>query len=278
MDYKRILTIQDISCFGQCSLTVALPILSACGVETVILPSAVLSTHTGGFTGFTFRDLSDDIPKISEHWQKEGIDFDAIYTGYLGSVKQIDMVTDIFNTFSAKKKCVKIVDPAMADNGKLYYGFDEVYASEMARLCRNADIVIPNITEACFITGVEYKEKYDEAYVMNILDAFEKDGMKNIVLTGIGYDDETTGVVIKIGDNVQHYTHRRFKQGTHGTGDIFASAFSGALLRGNDEYESARIAADYTLRCIENSIGDENHKYGAKFETAIPYLIELLNK
>lgn len=278
MDYKRILTIQDISCFGQCSLTVALPILSACGVETVILPSAVLSTHTGGFTGFTFRDLSDDIPKISEHWQKEGIDFDAIYTGYLGSVKQIDMVTDIFNTFSAKKKCVKIVDPAMADNGKLYYGFDEVYASEMARLCRNADIVIPNITEACFITGVEYKEKYDEAYVMNILDAFEKDGMKNIVLTGIGYDDETTGVVIKIGDSVQHYTHRRFKQGTHGTGDIFASAFSGALLRGNDEYESARIAADYTLRCIENSIGDENHKYGAKFETAIPYLIELLNK
>ncbi len=278
MDYKRILTIQDISCFGQCSLTVALPILSACGVETVILPSAVLSTHTGGFTGFTFRDLSDDIPKISEHWQKESIDFDAIYTGYLGSVKQIDMVTDIFNTFSAKKKCIKIVDPAMADNGKLYYGFDEVYASEMARLCRNADIVIPNITEACFITGVEYKEKYDEAYVMNILDALEKDGMKNIVLTGIGYDDDTTGVVIKIGDKIEHYTHRRFKQGTHGTGDIFASAFSGALLRGNDEYESARIAADYTLRCIENTIGDENHKYGAKFETAIPYLIELLNK
>lgn len=278
MDYKRILTIQDISCFGQCSLTVALPILSACGVETVILPSAVLSTHTGGFTGFTFRDLSDDIPKISEHWQKEGIDFDAIYTGYLGSVKQIDMVTDIFNTFSAKKKCIKIVDPAMADNGKLYYGFDEVYASEMARLCRNADIVIPNITEACFITGIEYKENYDEAYVMSILDALDKDGMKNIVLTGIGYDEDTTGVVIKIGDSIKHYTHRRFKQGTHGTGDVFASAFSGALLRGNDEYESARIAADYTLRCIENSLGDENHKYGAKFETAIPYLIELLNK
>ena len=278
MDYKRILTIQDISCFGQCSLTVALPILSACGVETVILPSAVLSTHTGGFTGFTFRDLSDDIPAISAHWQKEGIEFDAIYTGYLGSVKQIDMVTDIFNTFSAKKKCVKIVDPAMADNGKLYYGFDEVYAAEMARLCRNADIVIPNITEACFITGIEYKENYDEAYVMSVLEALDKDGMKNVVLTGIGYDEETTGVVIKLGDSIKHYTHKRLKQGSHGTGDIFASAFSGALLRGNDEYESARIAADYTLRCIENSLGDENHKYGAKFETAIPYLIELLNK
>ena len=278
MKQKRILSVQDISCFGKCSNTVALPILSAAGVETAILPTALLSTHTGGFTGFTFRDLSDDIPKISEHWQKEGIDFDAIYTGYLGSVKQIDMVTDIFNTFSAKKKCVKIVDPAMADNGKLYYGFDEAYASEMARLCRSADIVIPNITEACFITGIEYKEKYDEAYVMSVLDALDKDGMKNIVLTGIGYDDETTGVVIKIGDRIEHYTHRRFKQGTHGTGDIFASAFSGALLRGNDEYASARIAADYTLRCIENTIGDESHKYGAKFETAIPHLIELLKK
>lgn len=277
MDYKRILTIQDISCFGQCSLTVALPILSACGVETVILPSAVLSTHTGGFSGFTFRDLSDDIPKISAHWQKEGIDFDAIYTGYLGSIKQIDMVTDIFNDFS-KKKCVKIVDPAMADNGKLYYGFDNEYASAMARLCRNADIIIPNITEACFITGIDYKENYDEAFVNEVLTALEKDGMKNVVLTGIGYDDETTGVIVKLGDNVKHYTHRRFKQGSHGTGDIFASAFSGALLRGNDEYESARIAADFTLRCIENSQGDENHKYGAKFETAIPYLIELLGR
>ena len=278
MDYKRILTIQDISCFGQCSLTVALPILSACGVETVILPSAVLSTHTGGFSGFTFRDLSDDIPSISAHWQKEGIDFDAIYTGYLGSVKQIDMITDIFNTFSAKKKCVKIVDPAMADNGKLYYGFDEVYAAAMARLCRNADLVIPNITEACFMTGVEYKEKYDEAYIKEVLDTLERNGMKNVVLTGIGYDDATTGVIIKLGDKTVHYTHRKLNQGTHGTGDIFASAFSGALLRGNDEFESARIAAEFTLRCIENTVGDENHKYGAKFETAIPYLIELLNK
>ncbi|MBQ1206313.1 MAG: bifunctional hydroxymethylpyrimidine kinase/phosphomethylpyrimidine kinase, partial [Clostridia bacterium] len=139
-------------------------------------------------------------------------------------------------------------------------------------------IIIPNITEACFITGIDYKENYDEAFVNEVLTALEKDGMKNVVLTGIGYDDETTGVIVKLGDNAKHYTHRRFKQGSHGTGDIFASAFSGALLRGNDEYESARIAADFTLRCIENSQGDENHKYGAKFETAIPYLIELLGR
>lgn len=277
MDYKRILTIQDISCFGQCSLTVALPILSACGVETVIIPSAVLSTHTGGFTGFTFRDLTDDIPKIAEHWKKEGIDFDAIYTGYLGSVRQIGMINDIFEGLS-RDNCVKIVDPAMADNGKLYYGFDQVYADAMANLCSKADVVLPNITEACFMTGHEYKETYGEDYVNSILSALERAGMSNVVLTGVSYDSETTGVIVKENDKIQYYRHRKIPGGTHGTGDVFASAFSGALLRGFDEFESAKIAADYTLKCIENSQGDESHKYGAKFETAIPYLVELLNR
>ena len=277
MNYKRILTIQDISCFGQCSLTVALPILSACGVETVIIPSAVLSTHTGGFTGFTFRDLTDDIPSIAAHWKKEGIDFDAIYTGYLGSVRQIDMVADIFNTLS-RKNCVKIVDPAMADNGKLYYGFDQIYADAMAPLCSKADIVVPNITEACFMTGHEYKENYDEKYVYSVLDALESRGMKNIILTGISYNDESTGVIVKSGDTIQYYSHKKIPVGSHGTGDVFASAFSGALLRGKSEYEAARVAANYTLRCIENTTGDENHKYGVKFETAIPYLLEELDK
>ncbi len=275
MDYKRILTIQDISCFGQCSLTVALPILSACGVETVIIPSAVLSTHTGGFTGFTFRDLTDDIPSIAAHWKKEGIDFDAIYTGYLGSVRQIDMVRDIFNGLS-RPNCIKIVDPAMADNGKLYYGFDEVYASAMAKLCADADIVVPNITEACFMTGVEYKENYDEAYVKEVLEALENAGMKNVILTGISYNESTTGVVVKTGDKVEYYSHRRLPVGSHGTGDVFASAFSGALLRGKSEYNAAKVAANYTLRCIENTVGDDNHKYGVKFETAIPYLLSEL--
>jgi len=275
MEYKRILTIQDISCFGQCSLTVALPILSACGVETVIIPSAVLSTHTGGFTGFTFRDLSDDIPAISAHWQKEGIDFDAIYTGYLGSEKQIDMVTDIFKKH-CRKGGKKIVDPAMADNGKLYYGFDEKYAAAMTRLCREADIVLPNITEACFMTGMEYKEVYDEKYISDLLKALEDIGMKTVILTGVSYEAETTGVIVKTESDIQYYKHRRMPVGSHGTGDIFASAFSGALLRGKSEYDATKVAANYTLRCIENSAGDESHRYGAKFETAIPYLLEQL--
>ena len=164
MPYKRILTIQDISCLGQCSLTVALPIISACGHETCILPSAVLSTHTGGFSGYTVNDLSEDFPNIKKHWLKEGISFDAIYTGYLGSTKQIDYVVDIFDTLKRKDAKI-IVDPAMADNGKLYWGFDEEYVKGMRYLCSKADIILPNITEACFLTGVEYKETYDKEYI-----------------------------------------------------------------------------------------------------------------
>ena len=164
MSYKRVLTIQDISCVGQCSLTVALPIISACGVETCVLPSAVLSTHTGGFTGYTFRDLTEDMPSIKDHWVKEEIKFDAIYTGYLGSTKQIEYVADIMAAVGTDA-CVKVVDPAMADNGKLYYGFDMEFVEAMKGLCGKADYVIPNITEACFLTGVEYKEEYDRAYV-----------------------------------------------------------------------------------------------------------------
>ena len=156
MSYKRLLTIQDISCVGQCSLTVALPIISACGIETAVLPSAVLSTHTGGFTGYTFRDLTEDMPAIKDHWIKENIKFDAIYTGYLGSTKQIEYVADIFDSVGVDG-CIKAVDPAMADNGNLYPGFDKEFVEAMKGLCSKADYLIPNITEASFLTDMEYK-------------------------------------------------------------------------------------------------------------------------
>ena len=181
MTDKKVLTIQDISCMGQCSLTVALPIISACGVETIILPSAVLSTHTGGFTGYTFRDLTEDIPGIMDQWEKEKISFDCLYTGYLGSITQIEYVYEL------KKRVVKedgllIVDPAMADNGSLYYGFDDAFVAQMAKLCGSADIILPNITEAAFMTGCELRlEGQDEAYVQMILEALVKLGCKKIV-------------------------------------------------------------------------------------------------
>ncbi len=275
MSYKKILTIQDISCVGQCSLTVALPILSACGLETCILPSAVLSTHTAGFSGFTFRDLTDDMPDIAAHWKKENIKFKAIYTGYLGSVKQVGYVKDILNTMGTDD-CVRIVDPAMADNGKLYSIFNDEYVAAMRGLCASADILIPNITEACFLANVEYRETYDEEYVKGLLDALSKLGAKTVVLTGVGYAPEKTGVIVYENGNIRYYEHDKVSRGCHGTGDIYASAFTGALMRGKDILEAAKIAADYTVKCIINTQGDEEHWYGAKFETALGDLMDML--
>lgn len=273
MNYKRVLTIQDISCVGQCSLTVALPILSACGMETCILPSAILSTHTAGFNGFTFRDLTDDIPKIQEHWQKENITFDAIYTGYLGSTKQIDYVKNILETMG-NETSVKIVDPAMADNGTLYPPFDEEYVNAMKPLCASADIIIPNITEACFLTGIKYRDTYDESYIQELLEKLSDMGMKTVVLTGVSFNPGKTGVMIWDGESKNHYEHQKISKSCHGTGDIYASAFTGMFLNGKSIGDAAKIAADYTVKCIENTQGDDNHWYGVKFETALHYLIE----
>ena len=275
MTYKRILTIQDISCVGQCSLTVALPILSACGIETAILPSAVLSTHTAGFTGFTVRDLTEDIPGIRQHWMKENITFDAIYTGYLGSTQQISYVQDLFRDV-ASHGCVKVVDPAMADNGKLYPAFDMEYVQAMKTLCADADFVVPNITEACFLTDAEYKEVYDCDYIDTLLQKLTALGCKNIILTGVSYAPDKTGVVVFENGSYSYYEHEKLPNSCHGTGDIYASAFVGALVRGKAPLDAAMIAADYTVACIETTAQLENHWYGAAFEPMLPKLIAAL--
>ena len=275
MAYKKILTIQDISCVGQCSLTVALPILSACGLETCILPSAVLSTHTAGFSGFTFRDLTDDMPAIRDHWQKENIKFRAIYTGYLGSVKQVGYVQSILDTMGTDD-CVRIVDPAMADNGKLYSIFNDEYVRAMRGLCASADILVPNITEAAFLADMEYRETYDESYIRALLEKLSALGVATVVLTGVSYAPEKTGVIVYQNGAIRYYEHDKVSKGCHGTGDIYASAFTGALMNGKEIFDAARIAADYTVKCIINTQGDEEHWYGAKFETALRDLMDML--
>ena len=275
MAYPKVLTIQDISCVGQCSLTVALPIISACGVETCVLPYAVLSTHTAGFSGYTFRDLTEDMPAIRQHWVKEGIKFDAIYTGYLGSTKQIDYVADIFAD-TAAENCVKIVDPAMADNGNLYPSFDMAFVEAMKGLCAKADYVLPNLTEACFLTGVEYKKTYDRAYIDLILEKLTALGCKNVIFTGVSYAPGKTGIVVLENGVYSYYEHDFLPNSCHGTGDIYASAFVGALVRGKSAYDAAKIAADYTVACIEATAQEENHWYGAKFEPVLIKLIQSL--
>ena len=275
MSYPKILTIQDISCVGQCSLTVALPILSACGIETCILPSAVLSTHTAGFTGFTFRDLTDDMPAIRQHWMKEGIRFDAIYTGYLGSIRQIDYVSDIFAD-TAADGCVKIVDPAMADNGKLYSIFDMDYVQAMKTLCAKADYIVPNITESCFLTGMEYRTEYDRAYIDSLLSKLTALGCKNVILTGVSFAPGRTGIVVFEDGVYAYYEHEMLPNSCHGTGDIYASAFVGALVRGKSAFDAAAIAANYTMECIRYTAQLDNHWYGAAFEPVLGKLIDAL--
>ena len=274
MAYKKILTIQDISCVGQCSLTVALPILSACGLETCVLPSAVLSTHTA-FSNFTFRDLTEDIPQICQVWKKENLVFDAIYTGYLGSAKQIGYVADIFDT-TASENCIKVVDPAMADHGKLYPSFDMAFVEVMKDLCKKADFVLPNLTEACLLTGIPYSTEYDRSFIDQLLEGLTAIGCKNVILTGVSYVPNKTGVVVLKDGNYQYYEHDKMGNNCHGTGDVYASTFVGALLRGKAPFEAAKIAADYTVDCIKETMKLSNHWYGVAFEPVLGKLIDTL--
>ena len=272
MPYKRILTIQDISCIGQCSMTVALPILSVCGHEACTLPSAVLSTHTGGFSKPAVLSLTDHMDAIWRHWQHEGITFDAIFTGYLGSKDTIAIASHIMDNMLAPDGKI-IVDPAMADHGKLYSGLDESYAEAMKKLCLRADVMLPNVTEAAMMTGIPYLESFDEAYIRGVLQNLAG---KDVVLTGVGFEPGRTGAAIRSGDNVSFYFHDRLNRNYSGTGDIFASAFTGACMQGKDLPRAVQIAADYTRLCIQKTYENPAHWYGVKFEAALPELIEML--
>ncbi len=276
---KRIVTIQDISCVGKCSLTVALPIISAMGVEAAVVPTAVLSTHTM-FQGFTFRDLTDDITPISAHWQQEQFHFDAIYTGYLGSFEQLRLMSEFFDTFR-KDGTLVFIDPVMADNGKLYHGFTPEFALEMAKLCGKADVIVPNMTEASFMLGIPYRESYDEAYAKDVLRKLSALGAKKVVLTGVSYVPGKLGVMTYDAetDTFSTYFHDRINASYHGTGDVFASTCVGALMNGFSLEEALKVAADYTVECIRITEEEPNHNlYGVNFEQAIPYLVRRIGK
>lgn len=271
---KRVLTIQDISCLGKCSLTIALPVISALGSETVILPTAVLSTHTM-FKNFTCKDLSDQIEPIAAHWKSEGVAFDAIYTGYLGTVEQIDQIKELFHSFRGENTMI-IVDPVMADNGKLYPAFDMDYVRKNAELCKEADIIVPNITEAALMTGMEYREEYDETYIREMLERLNELGAGIAVLTGVSLEKGRTGVMGYERRTGEYYVYQnqRIDASYHGTGDLFSSTCVGEIMRGKDWRDAMRIAADYTAHTIEVTLRSPDKPwYGVDFEATIPELI-----
>lgn len=275
---KRIITLQDISCVGRCSITIALPIISAMGVECGILPTAVLSTHTL-FKNFTCKDLSDQISPISDVWEKEQISFDGIYTGYLASPSQCEQICRFFDRFSTKSNLI-LVDPAMADNGRLYGAFNETFPAHMAKVCAKADIILPNITEAALLTNMPYKTAYDKHYIQELLSRLLDLGCKTAVLTGVSFEPDKLGVVSLDRDGNQFsYFTKRNAISYHGTGDLFSSTVLGGLMRGLNLEDALTLAADFVVLCIETTNNSPHSRwYGVEFESCIPSLCTMLKE
>ena len=268
----RVLAINDVSCIGKCSLSVSLPIISACGVTCDVLPTALLSTHTGGFENYFFRDLTNDLHAILSHWRSLGERFDIIYSGYLGNIAQIEMVEQIKHEF-LKPDGLFIVDPVMGDSGTLYAGFTSDYVEKMRQLCRIADYILPNVTEACYLAGAPY-QNYDISTVLQTLQTLcprpivtghlEKDGIAVHYLSKDGKEEK--------------YLSKNVDGFFCGAGDVFASAFVGALARGKDESTAIRLATDFTNASIRRSATEvDDKRYGLNFEREIFSFLKNLN-
>ncbi|MDR0696907.1 MAG: pyridoxamine kinase [Christensenellaceae bacterium] len=277
---KRLLAVHDVSCFGRCSLTVALPIISATGIETVVLPTAILSTHTGGFTGYTYRDLTDDIVPIIKHWEELNIKFDAVYSGFLGSFEQIDIVSQIFKKFKAEGSIIA-VDPVMADNGELYKIFDENFPKGMVSLCQLADVIMPNITEASLMLSGQYKEgPYTKEYIRELLIKLSQLGPKKVVLTGVYFDERDLGAA-SFDALTQEFSFARANRISgyyHGTGDVFGSALVAALVKNKKLSKAVEIAVDFTVGSIKRTYESQTDiRFGVNFEEGLGDLLNACN-
>lgn len=273
---KKIAAINDISCLGKCSLTVALPLLSAAGFEACPIPTAVLSTHTGDFTGFTFHDLTDEMPLIAHHWDTLSLKFDAVYSGYLGSFKQLSFSKKFIDTH--KDTAFILVDPVMGDHGKLYSGFDETFAGGMAKLCRRADVIVPNITEACLMTDTPYVEGVQtEKYIQELLTRLSAITDGSIVLTGVTFSENEIGAACLSEGKISYIFREKLNVAFHGTGDVFASCLLSALMRGFSLEKATSVAVDFVVLCIKKTekIVGKKH-YGVNFEMCIREYLDLL--
>lgn len=276
---KRILSIQDISCLGKCSITVALPLISAMGVECTVLPTAVLSAHTM-FPGVIKTDLSEQLLPTARHFLELGASFDAICTGYLGSAEEVRAVQEIFALLGTEQTLL-FVDPVMGDNGRFYQGFDASYAEKNAALCGAADLIVPNLTEACLLTGTPYRTEYGRAYIEELLRKLAGTGAKTAVLTGVSFEPGKTGVMGLDGRTGAFFSYQNEQVPAvfHGTGDIFSSVSAAALVRGLPVREAFALAADFTAGTIrETLLQPKDSRFGVDFERMIPALIRMLEE
>lgn len=278
---KRIAAINDLSGLGKCSLTVALPIISATGVECSVIPTALLSTHTGVFKNWTLTDLTDNILPIAQHWNEVGASFDGIFTGYLASPEQGEIVSETIDLLKGDNTII-IVDPAMADNGHYYSNLDDSMSDCFRNLLKKADVITPNFTEACFLSGMQYVDgTVTEEYINEIMDRLLILGPKTVVVTGVSVKQDTIGTFLKShSDNELHEIVANEKTGMfHGAGDVFASSLSALLVRGANEIDAVNMAMEFTSECIDRTEkrGTPRH-YGLDFESVLPTYIMQLNK
>ena len=276
---KRAIAVHDISCVGRCSITVALPILSAAGVETSIIPTALLSTHTGEFTGYTHLDLSDQLSPIAEHLSTLGRSYDAFYSGYLASGRQVDQVLDMLDRLCDGSTHI-FVDPAFGDHGRMYSLMDETMPAQMRKLCSRARTIVPNLTESCFLLGKPYpKEGCTPEFAAELCRELLMLGPENVVITDIAFSREHTGLAIQSSHMSQpvFQFRSRFEGIFHGTGDVFASFLLAGLMRGRTVQDAAALALELTHECIAATLeSGQPLRFGVQFESVLPKLWQRL--
>ena len=276
---KRVAAIHDLSGFGKCSLTVALPILSAAGIETSALPTAILSTHTGGISGYTYHDLTEDMRPVMKHWKSLDIKFDAIYTGFLGSFEQLDIVKEFFDAFRQEDNLI-LVDPVMGDNGELYTVFTREFAAGMRMLCQKADIIVPNLTEAALLLNEPFHPgPYTHAYIESLLRKLGALGPQKVVLTGVYFKEDELGAATydRTTDTIDYVFTQKIPGYYHGTGDVFASALLSALLNDFSLIDAAAIAVHFTTDSIRRTYkAKTDYRFGVNFEQSFPDFLKEL--
>jgi len=276
---KRVAAIHDLSGFGKCSLSVALPILSAAGVEVCSVPTAILSSHTGGLPDYTYRDLTSDMPGFTKQWKELGLEFDAIYSGFLGSFDQIKIVSDFFDTFRTKDNLI-MVDPVMGDNGKLYSTITPAMAADMVNLCSKADLIVPNLTEAAFLLGEEFLDgPYTRSYIEDLLCRLSALGPKQVVITGVWFSPDLLGAAGYSRDieNVSYAFSPRVNGYYQGTGDIFSSVLLAGILNDMSLGYAMQLAVDFASGCIQRTKeAGTDVRFGVNFESGLPLLLREL--
>lgn len=268
----KVAAINDLSCLGGASLSQIIPILSSMGIKTYPVPTVILSTHSGGYEGYTYHDLTSHMVDQGMHWKKLGVKFDAIYSGFLGSAEQIVIVEDFIDNFKNENSVI-LVDPVMGDQGQIYSSIDKDIISEMRKLVGKSDIITPNLTEAFLLADLDYKSNPRAEDLKKIIERISDLGAKSIVITSYPYSKDLLANVVYQNGRLRIFSSRRLESDFPGTGDIFASALLGVYLNNRDLNQATKIASKFVETCIKKSMGEDySHRSGVLLENNLHHL------